>query len=107
MTMQDKMDKCYGQLDKLFSGGRLGVHNWMILVTTAMNMVEELKDLKGYEKKDLVIALCKKLIENNIDYEEDKKAYRYLLDTMIPNFIDILFEDFNFRKLKRKYFWCC
>ena len=89
--------------------------NIVLIATELIQLVEKYKQLTGIQKRTLVINVIKKLVNSQIDTEEDKKAMNLIIDLTLPSVLDNLVNaingnlKFDREKAKsffRKYFCC-
>lgn len=89
----------------------------IVLVTTQLvQLVEKYKSLTGYQKKMVVISVVKKLVNSQMNTEDDKRAMNTIIEYTLPSIIDNLVNAINgnlkFNKDKsvsffKKYICCC
>lgn len=90
------------KLEKVVGDGELSADVILSLTITSMQLVEKVKNLKGQEKKDLVLNSLEKLIEKKGgDYKEILK----FIPKVIDNFIGI--ENGEIKFTSKGLFPCC
>ena len=82
-------EKCYIELkDKL--DAKLNFSNFIGFIVTTMELVETYKTLNGLQKKQLVLFVCDRVVEES-EYPEDlKDNIQTVIKNIGPNVIDAL-----------------
>lgn len=107
------IDLLYDNLLFIIRGEEITTHNWIILVRSTMELVEDVKELKdGKDKLKVSLLLIKKVIEEHVKNEKDREILLDWMDNTIPQAIEVIIlaskHVFNLNKTKiRKWFKCC
>lgn len=82
-------EQCYMELkDKL--DAKLNFGNFIAFIVTTMELVETYKTLNGLQKKQLVLFVCDRVVEES-EYPEDlKDNIQTVIKNIGPNIIDAL-----------------
>jgi len=81
------------------------------VIVHGMNASEKIVELKGEDKKKLVLAALQEKINNSEIAPLEKSAIKLVVDRLAPSMIDLLCEsakgmyEFGVKKIKSK--WCC
>ena len=110
----DVFDRCYSQVKKLVEGQKITTANVINLLTTSMEVVEEVPNLSGPDKKELTILIVNKLIEETELSDEDQDAIQAIVTRALPFIVDVVIAasrgqyDFNkVTKCWKSMFPCC
>jgi hypothetical protein len=80
----------YKQISKMIKEQNISIENIAKVTTICMEVIEDIKELNGNEKKELVKKCIHRLIEKS-DLEEDKKGTLYtLLQEFVPDVIAVI-----------------
>lgn len=80
----------YKQISKMIKEQNISIENIAKVTTICMEVIEDIKELNGTEKKELVQKCIHRLIEKS-DLEEDKKGTLYtLLQEFVPDVIAVI-----------------
>ena len=90
--MEDRVRKLYEAVKEIVSEETLTVENIVTVVVQVMTLVEKYPNMKGAEKKNLVLHTLKLFAENEITEEETRNQVSLLLDFTVPILIDTLVE---------------
>jgi hypothetical protein len=104
-----EFDLCYNEIKNGIQG-ELKTSNVIIIMMRCMEVVEKYKTLNGIEKRDLVLRIMIKLVEDFENDQDEKEALRLLIKTMGPSMVDslILASKGKFQiNLKKCKFKCC
>lgn len=107
-----KIDKLYNELIKIMKLNTISHSNIIEICILLMKSVENYKGLVGEEKKEMVIYVIKKFI-NNTTYIDDKSSLLHVIDITLPILIDtVIGLDKNeikiaMEKTIKKCFPCC
>ena len=85
---QKNADAVYNAVKTAIGTGRVTVASVMIMITTAMVEVEKFTALTGPQKKQLVIHVVDRLIEEIPATQEDKAAIKSAVDLFMPCVVD-------------------
>ena len=98
-------------LKKLIANYGLSNDNIMFIVTNMMSNIGKYKTLTGLEKKEVVIILVNKAIDESNELDDQVKAVlKMTMQTVVPTAIDIMI-DISKGRYKFKYLpllaaWC-
>ena len=80
----------YKQISTIIKEQNISIENIAKVTTICMEVIEDIKELNGNEKKELVKKCIHRLIEKS-DLEEDKKGTLYtLLHEFVPDVIAVI-----------------
>jgi hypothetical protein len=96
-------------LNSIINSKGLSPESIIYIVTNLMNVVGKYKSLSGIEKKELVVDLVNKAIDESVMEHQTKLTLKLIMTTVIPNGIDILVDvskkRYKFKYLPRFYKW--
>lgn len=98
-------------LKKLIANYGLSNENIMFIVTNMMSNIGKYKTLTGLEKKEVVIILVNKAIDESNELDDQVKAVlKMTMQTVVPTAIDIMIDiskgRYKFKYLPRLAAWC-
>lgn len=108
MDLSDKVSDKFQTLVKEVATGVLSIDQYAQVVARAMELVDEIKDITGAEKKEAVLKIVDKIMKN-IDIPEDKKNILEIIfspdsvSTVIETIIMITKKQFH---INEKHFNC-
>lgn len=83
------IDKLYNSLSRIVEGEKINTTNVVSIVTNLIQIVEKYPDIKGEQKKLLLIHVLKNFVKNNLD-DEEKIAVLTFIDLFLPSVIDTI-----------------
>ena len=84
----DDTDSIFHNIKDSFRGMDLDVSNIMLYAARTMEMVEVFKTGEGVEKKQIVMKIIFKFIEDNLEIsEEDKEFIKFMLEGLIETIL--------------------
>ena len=115
VDIEKYVDTVYTNVLARFPSGVLSMTNIFDFVRLCMETAENYKSLSGRHKKELVIRVCHKALEemilDNVDSDALKVFVDKVVDVLVDNFIDIdlgnLHVNEDCKKRWRKVFPCC
>jgi hypothetical protein len=114
-VLVDAVDYLYKYF-KSINVSKITPSNIVFITAEIIQIVEKYDDLTGIQKKHTVINVIKKLVNNQLDTDDDKRAINIIIDLTLPTIIDNLVSaingEFKFNKEKvtsffKKIFCCC
>jgi len=85
-------------LKKLIANYGLSNENIMFIVTNMMSNIGKYKTLTGLEKKEVVIILVNKAIDESNELDDQVKAVlKMTMQTVVPTAIDIMIDISNYK----------
>lgn len=105
--------KLYEETKRLLHGGKLTPANIIIIVINLMKIVENYADLKGPQKKQVILEAINMLINDTNDNVEDANDLMMLVKMTLPSVIDVIISvDRKNLRIKVKKAWkfllsCC
>lgn len=108
------VDRLYVVLNKIIGPeNNLNTLNIVTIIVTLMQIVDKFKDVKGPQKKVVIITVLDKYVRESMDAtKEETKSIRLIIDKTIPTLIDTLISvDKKTLSIKRRnyirYLCCC
>ena len=80
----------YDKIKAMIVNRTFSASNWITLVTLAMEVVEALPNLKGIEKRNLVVDLVTRLVSEIPMPQQDRELVAALLHSALPSIIDAI-----------------
>jgi hypothetical protein len=98
-------------LKKLITDYGITNENIMFIVTNMMSVIGKYKTISGTEKKEIVISLIIKAIDDSVDLNNQvKSSLTMTIQTVVPPAIDIMVDIANgvykFKYLSKLTTWC-
>ena len=84
------VDNVYAQLKSMIKNKTVDISNLMSIVTITMQLVEQISGLTGAQKKDMVMQLMNRLIDDVPMDDTNKAALRAILTTTVNAAIDFV-----------------
>jgi hypothetical protein len=94
-------ERMYEEVKKIIGNGKLSTSNVVRIVISLMQIVETYVDLKGEQKKGVVIEALLYIIDQEIKDEIKKEQFKQLVLVMMPAVVDA-FVQLDRSKLKIK-----
>ena len=89
-------ERMYEELKKVVGDGKLTTTNVITILVSLMQTVDGYVDLKGAQKKAVVLEAILHLIEEEVQDETEKEQFKQLVLLTLPSVVD------NFVKLDKK-----
>ena len=110
-----KIEQIVNYIKSTIGNEKINATNIVIISTNLMLIVEQYKDLTGYQKKMLILDAIKKYINQNVSDEQERISLMIIVDMTLPQVLDTLVTaingDMKFEKDKvisgYKQFFCC
>ncbi len=105
-----QVDQLYDQLSKMIGkNGNITTVNITSVAVSLMKIVEKYPQLTGEDKKNMVIMVLKKFIEEFVHDEEEKVLLECIIETVLPSMVDMFISlDKNIESIaKKKFASCC
>lgn len=112
--VSDLVEKIHNDVKQSIINKKFNASNFIVLVTIVMQVVEQLGDLTGPEKKEIAIRVIKRLVLEIPMPEEDKVAVGIIVETTLSKTIDYIIMaangELDFGKIAEQFksiFSCC
>ena len=110
-----KIEQMVNYIKSSIGDDKINATNIVIISTNLMLIVEQYKDLTGYQKKMLILDAIKKYINQNVSDAQERISLMIIVDMTLPQVLDTLVTaingDIKFEKDKvisgYKQFFCC
>lgn len=90
------LDSCYAQVMATIYKGNVEPTDIIVIVATAMQIVQKQGQLSGAQKKELVIGIMNKIItQSGLVDPKDQAACLLILNTAVPIAIDTIVSAFQ------------
>jgi len=90
-----KLEQMVEYIKNTIGDEKITATNIVIISTTLMHIVEQYKDLTGYQKKMLVIDTIKKVINQNVIDPKERISLMLIVDMTLPPMLDTLVSAIN------------
>ena len=98
-TLLFKLEEMVFYIKSVLGNDKITATNLVVITTNLMHVVEQYKDLTGYQKKMLIIDTIKKVINDtvgdNINDTEERIFLNTIVDLTVPPLIDTLVSAIN------------
>ena len=106
MDMEKYAEELYDTVKKNFPSDKIDTVSIFILIRIAMEEVDKFKELKGRQKKELVIRIIHEAIEDyvldDVENENIKILVDHFVDVIVDNFVDIDFGNLHINEDQKK-----
>jgi len=89
-TPEDAVNMIYDRIRETIVNKKVTLSNVMIIVSSAMKIMEEFTNLTGQEKKNIVIAAVKRAIGEIPMSDNDRIAAELMIDYVLNRMIDVI-----------------
>ena len=106
------LENLYIEISQIIGTSVITTDSIFSIVVNIMQLVENYKELTGQEKKDAVILVIERVIEEHLEVTEGPEAIKFFLKFMLPKAIDTIISlDKSEIVIKTKKcckkMWCC
>jgi len=84
------VERLYEVIKNILQGGKLNTTNVILILVDLMKVVNTYPDLKGHQKKTVVLSAINMLIDDQNDNVEDAQALKILVSITLPTVIDVV-----------------
>ena len=110
-----KLEQIVNYIKSTIGNEKINATNIVIISTNLMLIVEQYKDLTGYQKKMLILDAIKKYINQNVSDVQERISLMIIVDMTLPQVLDTLVTaingDMKFEKDKVSFgfnqLFCC
>lgn len=88
--MAEVINELTQTLENTVNTGDLDTKRLVQLIPDLMELVEKYPELKGRDKKRLVLEVLKKFVTNKVENEDQKARLLQLLDEVVPDMVDVV-----------------
>jgi hypothetical protein len=112
-TTNTAVERLYEEVKRLLYGGKLTPTNVVIILVELMKIVDGYPELKGAQKKQVLLEAINMLIDDQHDNVEDSNNLKMIVKMTLPAVIDVAVSiDKKQLKIKAKKFYrnllgCC
>lgn len=85
----DLVNKLYNNVSVLIEGKKIDTTNVVLIATNLIQIVEKYPELKGEQKKALLIDVLKRFVKDNLEDEEETVVLTFI-DLFLPSVIDTI-----------------
>lgn len=89
-TPEDAVNMIYDRIRESIVNKKVTLSNIMIIVSSAIKIIEEFTNLTGQEKKNIVITAIKRAIEEIPMSNNDRIAADLMIDSVLNRMIDVI-----------------
>lgn len=113
LTIDNLFVTVYDEIDRMISKETINSGNIVNILIYTMQTVELLKNIKGNQKKDLVMKIINKIIDKNVLDELEQKNLKFLAEMTLPSLIDTFISIdkkkliIKSKKMFKNVFKCC
>ena len=88
-TEREPFSRLYDDMESIIGKRTVTPGNIISLVTLLMKTADKYTDITGIQKKELVLAVTRKVVEETVP-EEERGNILYMVDGALPSVIDTL-----------------
>lgn len=78
------------EIKKILNGEKMSASNVMFILVSLMQTVESFNNLKGVNKKHLILSVLNKYIEEEVEDEDEERTLKLLVSMTLPSAMDML-----------------
>ena len=82
--------RLYDEVESIISNKKIDAGSMISVVTLLMKTVDKYTDVNGIQKKEVVLAVLRKIIEETVKDESERQNILYLADQAVPAVIDTI-----------------
>ncbi len=86
----EPVSRLYDEIEAMIDGKKIDATSIISVATLLMKTVEKYTDVNGIQKKEIVLAVLRKIVEEKVDDQDEKKNILFLIETTVPPVIDAL-----------------
>ena len=90
-----KIEQLVNYIKSTIGDEKINATNIIIISTNLMHIVEQYKDLTGYQKKMLILDAIKKTINENVIDHQERISLMMIVDMTLPQVLDTLVSAVN------------
>jgi len=90
-----KLEEMVSYINSVIGNEKITATNIVIITTNLMHIVEQYKDLTGFQKKMLIIDTIKKVINDNTSDSQERMYLMTIVELTLPSLIDTLVSAIN------------
>ena len=107
---KEPFSRLYDEMEAIIGKREVNAGNIMSLVTLLMKTADKYTDVKGIQKKELVLAVTKKVVEETVP-ETERENVLYIVNGTLPAIIDTIVAidkgQLAIKVKKGLKAWCC
>tara|TARA_B100001175_G_C19479774_1_gene626427 strand:+ start:1241 stop:1579 length:339 start_codon:yes stop_codon:yes gene_type:complete len=86
----EPVSRLYDEIETMINGKKVDASSIISIATLLMKTVETYSDVKGIQKKEIVLAVLRKVVEEKISSPEERANVLFLVEQTVPPVIDAL-----------------
>ena len=86
----EPVSRLYDEIESMIDGKKIDAASIISIATLLMMTVEKYSDVKGIQKKEIVLAVLRKVVEEKIDDADERSSVLFLIEQTVPPVIDAL-----------------
>lgn len=86
--IDDDIFDLYEQLEQIVKTKQINAINLIEITIDLMKIVEDVKDISGKQKKDLIIETLEKFINEKVSDEKEREELLFIVKNVVPSVID-------------------
>ena len=86
----EPVSRLYDEIETMINGKKIDAASIISIATLLMKTVEKYSDVKGIQKKEIVLAVLRKVVEEKIDDADERSSVLFLIEQTVPPVIDAL-----------------
>ena len=90
-----KLEEMVSYINSVIGNEKITATNIVVITTNLMHIVEQYKDLTGFQKKMLIINTIKKVINENTSDIQERMSLMTIVELTLPALIDTLVSAIN------------
>ena len=86
----EQVSRLYDEIETMIYGKKIDAASIISIATLLMKTVEKYSDVKGIQKKEIVLAVLRKVVEEKINDADERSSVLFLIEHTVPPVIDAL-----------------
>ena len=113
MENSNPYETLYNQLIKIYNDRVINRENIVSIIVVMMQIIEDYKNLSGYEKKQTIINVLLNYVENTVSDRVEKAQILSFIKFTVPSLIDTIISvdkkelEIKTKNCFKKFFSCC
>jgi len=84
------VSRLYDEIETLIEGKKIDAGSIISIATLLMKTVEKYSDVNGIQKKEIVLAVLRKIVQEKISDPDERANVLFLVEQTVPPVIDAL-----------------
>ena len=86
----EPVSRLYDEIETMIKGKKVDAASIVSIATLLMKTVEKYSDVQGIQKKEIVLAVLRKVVDEGVEDPTEKSNVLFLVEQTVPPVIDAL-----------------